>query len=37
MIQYSILFSWKDSNCLFRKDPQLRLTNIPTLVEWGTV
>ncbi|CAF1120158.1 unnamed protein product [Rotaria magnacalcarata] len=28
--------SWKDSNCSFRKDPQLRLTNIPTLVEWGT-
>lgn len=32
-----LTFSWKDSNCLFRKDPQLRLTNIPTLVEWGTV
>ncbi|CAF1055554.1 unnamed protein product [Adineta steineri] len=28
--------SWKDSNCLFRKDSQLRLTNIPSLVEWGT-
>ncbi|UJR33979.1 hypothetical protein I4U23_021395 [Adineta vaga] len=28
--------SWKDSNCSFRKDAQLRLTTIPTLVEWGT-
>ncbi|CAF5094691.1 unnamed protein product, partial [Rotaria sp. Silwood1] len=29
--------SWKDPNCSFRTDPNLRLTNIPTLVEWGTV
>ncbi|CAF0756646.1 unnamed protein product [Adineta ricciae] len=28
--------SWKDSNSSFRKDSQLRLTTIPTLVEWGT-
>ncbi|CAF1094013.1 unnamed protein product [Rotaria sp. Silwood1] len=28
--------SWKDPNCSFRTDPNLRLTNIPTLVEWGT-
>jgi len=31
------LFSWKDPNCSFRTDSQLRLTNIPTLLEWGTV
>lgn len=35
--QWSSLTSWKDSNSLFRKDSKLRLTNIPTLVEWGTV
>ncbi|CAF1524578.1 unnamed protein product [Rotaria sp. Silwood1] len=28
--------SWKDPNCSFRTDLNLRLTNIPTLVEWGT-
>lgn len=31
------LFSWKDPNCPFRTDSQLRLKNIPTLIEWGTV
>ena len=35
--QWSSLTSWKDSNSLFRKDSKLRLTSIPTLVEWGTV
>jgi len=28
--------SWKDPNCSFRTDSKLRLTNIPTLIEWGT-
>lgn len=35
--QISLISSWKDPNCSFRTDPQLRLTNIPTLIEWGTV
>lgn len=30
-------FSWKDPTNRYRVDPTLRLTNIPTLVEWGTV
>lgn len=34
---FSLIYSWKDPNCSFRTDPQLRLTNIPTLIEWGTV
>ncbi|KAG8231618.1 hypothetical protein J437_LFUL010296 [Ladona fulva] len=27
--------TWKDPNCVFRKDERLRLTSVPTLVRWG--
>ncbi|CAF3971966.1 unnamed protein product [Rotaria sp. Silwood2] len=30
------VFSWKDPNSRFRTDSKLRLTNIPTLIEWET-
>ncbi len=37
MKNFYLFFSWKDPNCPFRTDSQLRLKNIPTLIEWGTV
>ena len=36
-MNFLFVFSWKDPNCPFRTDSKLRLTNIPTLIEWGTV
>jgi hypothetical protein len=35
--EYLFVSSWKDPNCSFRTDSKLRLSNIPTLIEWGTV
>ncbi len=37
MRHFLCIFSWKDPSCPFRTDAQLRLKNIPTLMEWGTV
>ena len=28
--------SWKDTNCIFRTDNQVKLTCVPTLLKWGT-
>lgn len=28
------LFSWKDPNCPFRKDPRTHLVFLPTLLRW---
>ena len=28
--------TWKDPQNVFRTDPKLRLTGVPTLVKWGT-
>ena len=28
---------WKDPQNVFRTDPRLRLTGVPTLLKWGTV
>ncbi|XP_046400157.1 thioredoxin domain-containing protein 17-like [Ischnura elegans] len=27
--------TWKNPNCVFRKDERLRLSSVPTLVRWG--
>nr|CAD7397147.1 unnamed protein product [Timema poppensis] len=27
--------TWKDPNCVFRKDSRLLLTSVPTLLRWG--
>ncbi len=35
--KFMFISSWKDPNCPFRTDSQLRLKSIPTLIEWGTV
>jgi len=31
---YTFIFSWKDLNCPFRKDPNTHLIFLPTLLRW---
>jgi len=31
------VFRWKDRDNVFRKHPDLELTGVPTLMQWGTV
>lgn len=33
---FDSISSWKDPNCIFRKDNKTQLKVLPTLAKWGT-